>query len=228
MTLRAIRRLIAGPVTLVLLGGLASAAAAQALTTLYGARPPAGSSYVRVVDPSTQPVTVAIGAAPATRLSAAGMIATTYRIEPGGRPVAIAIDGQSLTTSVVLPAGAFLTLIVRRGSDGPRLAAIADTVGDVDGLRAQLRFYNLAAGCRASVQTASGATVFAGIASGESIARTINPVTATLVPHCGATAGRSLRLPQLNAGDRYSIFLIGDAARPALVGNLDLTEPYKK
>jgi hypothetical protein len=207
--------------------GLAAASVAQPLTRLYGARPPAGSSYVRVVNPAAQAASIVIAGGPPATISSAGTIATTYRIVPGGKPIAVTIDGKPPKAALDAAAGTFVTLVVTRRAGSIDLVPIADESGDVDGLRAQLRFYNLVPGCTAALTLESGTAVFDGVAFDDSKSRTINPVTATLVPHCGATAGTSVRLPQLKSGDRYSLFLVGEAAHPGLAGNLDATEPYK-
>jgi alginate O-acetyltransferase complex protein AlgF len=59
------------------------------------------------------------------------------------------------------------------------------------------------------------------VAAGAQDARAINPVSAKLVGQCGAAASAALPLPTLAAGDSYSLFVTGDAAKPVLSGARD-------
>ena len=208
--------------------GLSSStvALAQPETKIYGAKPPAGSSYVRIVDASTSAANVVVGTASAVTLKPSGPIATTYRIVADGKSPNVSIDGKPVSAGTV-PPDKFVTLVYRLGAGGPQLTAISDDPGEDNGLLAQLRFYNLVEGCDASLSLQSGPTVFEGVAADSSRSRSINPVTATLVPKCGTTAGTPLKLPPLKAGDHYSIFLIGSPTGPRAVGNSDATEVYK-
>lgn len=203
-----------------------NAASAQPLTKVYGARPPSGSSYVRVVDGGPAAAKVAVGTEDAVTLSPSGTIATTYRVIPGGKSLTITIDGKS-AAPITVPPDKFLTLVYRPSAAGPKLTTITDDPGEDNGLLAQLRFYNLVPNCAGSLAIDGGPAVFDGVATDASKSRSINPVSATLVPKCGAAAGAGLKLPPLKAGDHYSIFLTGDAAKPVAVGNADATEPYK-
>jgi len=193
---------------------------------LYAPRPPSGSSYVRVVDGGTTAANVAIGSEAPVLLTTTGMIATTYRVVQGHKNFTITINGRAASPMTVAP-DKYLTLIYRPSSSGPKLTAITDDPGEDNGLLAQLRFYNLVSGCTASLTLQNGPTVFEGVAKDESKSRSINPVTATLVPKCETAVGAPLKLPPLKAGDHYSIFLVGSAAKPGAVGNTDITEAYK-
>ena len=181
---------------------------------------------MRVVDGGPAAAKVAVGTEDAVTLSPSGTIATTYRVIPGGKSLTITIDGKT-AAPITVPPDKFLTLVYRPSAAGPKLTTITDDPGEDNGLLAQLRFYNLVPNCAGSLAIEGGPAVFDGVATDASKSRSINPVSATLVPKCGAAAGAGLKLPPLKAGDHYSIFLTGDAAKPVAVGNADATNPTR-
>jgi len=195
------------------------------LAQLYAPRPPAGSAFVRVLNPGAKTVTVAVagGAAqpvgPATR-------ATRYAIVPGGAPYAVQVAGSARRQPAVA-AGSFTTLVLDAAAPTRPLAALADGGGSSDALKAEIRFYNLAAGCAPAVLAlaGNGAAVFNAVAAGTSAARAINPVSAPLVARCGSRSTATFTLPALQPGDHYSLFLTGTAAAPVLQGQRSGTDP---
>jgi alginate O-acetyltransferase complex protein AlgF len=203
--------------------GTASAAAADDMAQLY-ALPPDGSVYVRVVNPSAAPVKVQLGAsAKPETIGATGRIGTDYRAVPGGA-LTLVIDGKPATVAGALPHGGFVTLIAGRA--GAHVQVVVDESPAADGMKAELSAYNLVPACAAAIRVAGGATVFASLASGTRAARAINPVPASLDGACGAHVSAPQALPALKAGDRYSLFLVGTAEQPALVGMINRTEPW--
>jgi len=190
---------------------------------LYAPSPPPGSSYVRVVNAGTAAANVAIGSAAPLTLDSSHRIATAYRVVPGRASVAITVDGKE--SRIAVPPDKFLTVVYRPG--GAKLTTITDDPGEDNPLLAQLRFYNLVAGCPGSLALEKGPSIFSAVAPNEEKSRSINPVVATLTTMCGSRAGTSLKLPLLKARDRYSIFLVGHSSKPVAVGNADSTEPFK-
>lgn len=199
------------------------AQAAGEIARLYAPKPPAGSAYLRVIDLSGQkgPLSFEGGAATAP---AEGEIATLYRIVKGGTPLALTRDGKALADGIVPPADSFSTLVLLP-TGAPRL--IPDPTEGRNDLKAQLRFYNLAAGCTGAVMVQDGPAVFEGVPTFDTRQRSINPIEATLVAKCGDTATPTLKLPPLKAGDHFSLFLVDGASGPTLAGQRDETEPYK-
>ena len=207
--------------------GLSETGAVSAqVNMLYATKIPNGSSFVRVVNGSSTSTTITIGASDPVTLSAAGTVVSSYHLIAGGRSLPITIDGKQ-TTSVMIPANKYLTLIYRPGTSGPQLTTITDNPGDDTGLLAELRFYNLVPGCEASLSLENGPAVFDGVGADQSKSRSINPVAATLIPKCGSSAGTPVKLPLLKAQARYSVFLVGSDAKPAAVGNADATDNAK-
>ncbi|MDC8758290.1 alginate O-acetyltransferase AlgF [Janthinobacterium fluminis] len=207
--------------------GHAALAGAQQteLARLYAAQPPAGAAFVRAVNATGQPLRVALGAGAAEQeLAPRGRIASAYRVVDAARPLALTVNGAAAGAPLTLAPDTFASVVVRAAGTGHTLQTIADTAGNRDGLRAELRFYNLAPACVARLALADGAAVFEQVAEGQSRQRAINPVAATVVGQCGDGAGQRLTLPALKAADHYSIFLLGGAV---LAGQLAQTEPYQ-
>ncbi len=206
----------------------ASAAAEGVLAQLYAARPPAGSSFVRVVNPHVHPLQAQVAQGPVQEIGPDRQ-ATTYAIVKGNQPFDVRIDGKLAGTLQVAP-DTFSTLVPRR--DGGRLSfsVIDDSAGALNALKAELRFYNLAADCAAGQLSVSppGPVLFKDVDPGSSAARAINPVSATLVAGCGAAVSPALALPALQPGDHYSLFLTGTPQAPVLKGQASGTDPYKK
>ena len=98
--------------------------------------------------------------------------------------------------------------------------------GSANDLKAQLRFFNLIPGCEASLKVADGPSVFDAATFGSVKSRAINPVQARLEASCNGRSAPS-RLPQLRAGDHYSLFFREVAGKPTLTGQFDETEPYR-
>jgi len=112
--------------------------------------------------------------------------------------------------------------------DGKLLVMDDSTTSD-DALKAELRFYNLASGCKAGqLQVEGGPTLFAEVKPNASQARAINPVSASLTAGCGVSQAKALALPQLQPGDHYALFLTGTASQPVLRGELGSTAPFER
>jgi hypothetical protein len=226
---------IAPPVmrhALLALAALSSLAAAQAegtLAQLYAARPPAGSSFVRVVHPDAGNLRVKIADGPEQTLSGSKP-ASSYAIVKGDTPFAIQLDGKSAGSMKVAP-GSFTTLVPRSPGKNAagRFTAIDDSGGSQDALKAELRFYNLSTDCaEGSLQVApAGPALFKGVAPAASASRSINPVSAQLGATCGQAASAPISLPQLQPGDHYSLFLTGTASAPVLRGQASATDAYR-
>ncbi|MGF6419253.1 alginate O-acetyltransferase complex protein AlgF [Stenotrophomonas sp. AN71] len=208
----------------------ASAAVAQQaapegrLAQLYAPRPPAGSAFVRVLNPG--PTTVVAGIANGADQRVGGATrATRYAIVEGGKPFTVRVAGAARTQAAVA-AGSFSTLVLDAAAPAKPLTVLEDGGGSSDALKAEIRFYNLAGNCTQGTLAMAdkGAVVFPAVAGGRSAARGINPVKARLVARCGGKDSGPLELPALQPGDHYSLFLTGGAAAPVLQGQLSGTD----
>lgn len=214
--------------TLALSALAGNAMAEGAFAQLYAARPPAGSSFVRIVNPDATPLRVQIAGGPAQQ-AGADKPATTYAIVKGNQPFNVLVDGKPAASLHVAP-DTFSTLIPKQEGGKLTFAIIDDSNGAQDALKAELRFYNLAADCAAGqlAVSPSGPTLFADVKPGASAARAINPVSATLATSCGAAVSKPQALPALQPGDHYSLFLTGPADAPVLRGQVSATDPYSR
>ncbi len=216
---------------LLALAGLSALAAAHAegtLAQLYAARPPAGSSFVRIVHPDAGALRVKIADGPEQTLSG-GKPASSYAIVKGDTPFSILLDGKNAGPMKVAP-GSFTTLVPRQGKNAAaRFIAIDDSGGSQDALKAELRFYNLSADCaEAALQVApTGPVLFKDVAPGTAAQRAINPVSAQLGASCGSATSAPLALPQLQPGDHYSLFMTGKAGMPVLRGQPSAIDTYR-
>ena len=195
---------------------------------LYAPRPPAGSTFVRVVNPTDRSVEVRIGGGPPQKISASSEVGTIFRIAPGNKPLKISIDGRTPTGDLIPPANKFVTLILKPAQEHFGLTSLFEETTQIDALRADLRFYNLIDGCKGALRVVDGPQIFDGVATEESRRRSINPVEATLIAECGDVLSSRWKLPALKPGDHYSIFLLGDRNGPTLKGQQDETEPYRE
>jgi alginate O-acetyltransferase complex protein AlgF len=202
-------------------------AGAEDVASLYGPQPPAEAAYLRVLNASSAPVQLSFtGGGPAQRVAPHAV--TRYSVLRPGEPLRVTIDGRAvggLDGAAVAATGQYVTIAVDRDAKGWHARSIVARQDQLDGLKATLRAFNFAANCGASGATigiaGAGATVFGGLADGSVQTRAINPVSASLVGQCGSASTAPLALPQLAAGDGYSLFVVGDAAKPVLVGARD-------
>lgn len=198
------------------------------LSQLYAARPPAGSSFVRVVNPLPELLQVQVADGASQRIGPPAP-ATSYAIVAGGRRFAVRVGGKAVATLEAQP-DRFTTWVLRR--DGARYAftAIDDTGEPPDALKAELRFYNLVPGCAsAQLQIApAGAVVLRDVPPLGAGGRAVNPVRAQLVALCGTASSEARSLPELQAGDHLSLFMAGTAARPMLMLQPSRTDAFKR
>ena len=205
----------------------AQQADAQDIGRLYAARPPAGYAFVRVV--------IADNAKGAGNIRMAlsevhiddGAIASRYRAVRAGKPVSVSIDGSVVKGQIVPVADQFSTIVAERNGSGWSSYVIEEGQSNLNDLKAQLRFFNLSCGGQASLRVADGPVIFDVAAVKNFRSRTINPVQARLEVLCDGQS-TSFALPQLRAGDHFSIFLRGKVGEPLnLSGQFDETEPYR-
>ncbi|HRK38865.1 MAG TPA: alginate O-acetyltransferase AlgF [Burkholderiaceae bacterium] len=197
--------------------------AAGGLAGLYAEQPPAGSVFVRLLNPAT-PVQVAWTGGKPTALPLAGNLATAYRVmDPAKRPE-LSVNGKPMSVDKINMSASYATWVV--SASGPDVVVIVDESPPANALKVVLRITNLVPDCQVTLKTAEGANVVEGLPVWQSKARAINPVKASLIAQCGAVASAPYVLPSLQAGDRFSVFVYGTARGPLLSGQIDATEAY--
>ena len=175
--------------TLLALGlALAAAGAARAegaFAQLYAARPPAGSSFVRIVNPESAPMRAQVAGGPAQDIGPSS--------PPPPTPSSKATRNSRCRWTASPPAPCRWRQTAsppwsRRDGGKVTLARIDDSGGAQDALKAELRFYNLIPGCAGAALKVSpqGPTLFDDI----------KPQTAAARHQSRAGfAGRRLRRP---------------------------------
>lgn len=199
------------------------------LAGLYAAAPPAGSAFVRVVQTDDRAVEVHFDrSGPAVSLPSEplGNIATPYRVAAAGQLPRLLVNGVPLAIDFKPRAGAYTTWALVADGSGHRVHPVQDELPPANALRAVLRLTNLVPGCEANLSLSGGGDVFSALATWQSKARLIQPVKAGLVVRCGLSSSLEFTLPLLQAGDRYSLFVVGTPAQPALKGQIDSTVPF--
>ena len=200
--------------------------AAQEIGRLYDTRPPPGYAFIRMVAGGDLKVGVKLRVDAVELPVGENDVASRYRAVRADRPVKLSVDGATIGESITPLPDKFYTLIVTRNGAGWSGLAIDEGQGSANDLKAQLRFFNLIPGCEASLKIADGPSVFDAATFGSVKSRAINPVQAQLEASCNGRSAPS-RLPQLRAGDHYSLFFREVAGKPALTGQFDETEPYR-
>jgi hypothetical protein len=211
-----------------LVGLLTAPAAAQEIGRLYAARPPQGYAFVRIATADVAArVDLVRNGQGATEIGGA-TTATRYRAVPGDKALTIAIDGAMLDLAAMPRPDEFSTVVIHRDATGWRASVISEGQANLDDLKAQLRFFNLAGGCDATLKVAGGPQIFAATAPATVRARAVNPVRADVEAGCGDRTA-TLALPQLRPGDHFSMFLRAvPGAGLALSGQFDETEPFRE
>ncbi len=212
---------------LVVLALLASAAGAghAAGTALYDTGPASDSAFVRFVNALGHPAEV---------VPEGGQARLPLSVEkPVGEFVSIRPDtviqgsfraqGQRAAVAVKTAPGGFSSVVLR--SAGPArpltVTVLTETPDDFSALRASLGFASLDSACvPAGLQTAGKAVaIFSDVAVDQLQRRQVNPVALVVQATCGGRpVGQTLSLGQLQAGQRYSVFLLPAASgAPRLV-----------
>lgn len=212
-------------VLVILTGAVSAFAQKPAVAQLYPGVPPEGSSFVRVVNPSGDPVRLNIaGTEEQHPISETTNIATNYKAINPVRPLAVMVDGKPVPGLIKIEPNQTVTLVLKRTGDVLSLTPILDSMQGRNALKADLRVYNLAAGCVANILANKEVKVFSDVPTGSALRRSINPIAVEFFANCGGKASAGLVPPQLQAGSRFSLFVTGDPANPTLSGMADVLQ----
>jgi alginate O-acetyltransferase complex protein AlgF len=221
-----------GFAALAVVGG-AQCGAAAADGRLYPSGPPNGVAYLRFVNLTPREVTItsaaakiAIPADPAHRVGefdpvTPGVSLTgTAEFGQAGRPIDLKLAANEFATVAVVPAGAGEIAV----------SVFRETPSDFNALKSSLGLFNADKGCAAARLVAGDnhQQVIGDVAPGAVGRRQVNPVNADLAVACGDPAhALPARLGQLNAGDRYSVFVAAGTAGPEIVAQRDEQAPLR-
>ncbi len=195
-------------------GALTPAVQAQEIP-LYETGPAEDSAFIRFVNSTNAPLEVkAAGAKTSLALDAANP-ASNFLPAPAKR----ALKGELVRGAVATPTettvapGEFATVIALPDEKGGlAVHTLREMPDDFNALKASVGLYNLSPACADATVKAAGrkVTLFGGVAAGEASKRLqINPVPLSVQLFCaGQESGEPVSLGTLEAGERYTLFLV--------------------
>lgn len=224
---------LAGAAALAAVAALPCGTSNAAEGRLYPSGPPNGVAYLRFVNLTSKEVTIS---SPAAKIAIppddAHRVGEFDPVAPGTELTGSAqLGAVTKPIDVTLKANEFATVAVSAdGVDGISLTVFRDTPSDFNAQKSSLALFNADKGCPQGQLVAgdSHVSVIADVAPGATGRRLVNPVDAQLAVACGDPAQATpAKLGRLNAGDRYSIFVIGSASGPQVVAQRDEQAPYR-
>jgi alginate O-acetyltransferase complex protein AlgF len=208
-------------------------AAIAAEGRLYPSGPPNGVAYLRFVNLAPREVTIVSPAAKiALPADDAHRVGEFDPVTPGVALTGSAQFGEaSKPVNVTLAANEFVTVAVTAdGADGVALTVFRETPSDFNALKSSLALFNTDKSC-AKAQLVAGDNhqpVISDVAPGAIGRRLVNPVDAALGVACGDPAQAApAKLGQLNAGDRYSVFVVASGPDREIVAQRDEQAPFR-
>ncbi|WP_233235837.1 alginate O-acetyltransferase AlgF [Bordetella sp. LUAb4] len=200
---------------LLALAGMLSTTAAMAVEVpLYETGPAEDSSFVRFVNGGEKPVDViATGSNARISLDAAKPASDFMAIRAGKAIEGVLARGTAKqNVSVTVKPGEFASVIgLDDAAGGLRSVTVLESPDDFNALKASVAFYNVDAQCASAALLAAGRNVVLldGVPEGQVKRRQINPVPLSVQLSCGGQAvGQPLDLGTLEAGQRYTVFLV--------------------
>ena len=210
------------------LPGQASAAEGR----LYPSGPPNGVAYLRFVNLAPGEVTIT---SPAAKIvipaDDAHRVGEFDPVTPGVALSGSAQLGEATKPiNVTLAANEFVTVAVIADGDGIALDVFRETPSDFNALKSSLALFNADKDC-AKAQLVAGdnhQSVIPDVAPDAIGRRLVNPVDVALGVACGDPAQAvPAKLGQLNAGDRYSIFVVAGKSGAQVVAQRDEQAPFQ-
>jgi len=200
---------------------------------LYPSGPPNGVAYLRFVNLAPHEVTITSPAAKITiAADDAKRVGEFDPVPPGVALTGSAQLGEATKPiNVTLAANEFATVAVSAdGADGVTLTVFRETPTDFNALKSSLGLFNADKACD-KAQLVAGDNhqpVISDVAPGAVGRRQVNPVNTALGVACGDPAQAvPVKLGQLNAGDRYSIFVVATGPGRDIVAARDEQAPYR-
>jgi len=193
---------------------------------LYPTGPPEDSAFIRFVNGTTQSLqVVAYKGQSRLTLDAGQPVSPFYPVTASGTIKGTLSSGKhQLPIRVKAQPGEFVTVVALPDVTGIRQVSVHDRPDDFNGLKASLGFFNLDGSCIDARLRPAGRNVdlFKGVGQGHLQRHSINPVKLSLQLLCaGVNAGPALDLGGLEAGERYSVFLLPSSSGPRLLAATD-------
>jgi hypothetical protein len=227
------RRLIAALAVSIGLGLAASHGAGAEGGRLYPSGPPHGVAYLRFANLSGGMVKVTSAAATLVLpADDANRVGHYDPVTPGNElSGTVDLGGKTQPIKMTLKPNEFLTVAVTDGGGAPKVTLMRETPTDFNALKSSLVLYNLEDKCAGAELVAgdSRIKVISGIAPDGLGRRLVNPVDVALAVDCGDKAsGAAVKLGQMAAGERYSIFYFArPGAAPQVLALRDEMTPFR-
>jgi hypothetical protein len=181
---------------------------------LYATGPSKDAAFVRFVNAGNAPMQVkAVGSSKSgISLSATQSVSPFYPVR-GNDIVKGLFKSMRLRSDIALNVkpGEFATVIAMPGESVIKQTILRETPEDFNALKVSLALYNLDAKCNAARLNVLGRSVslFDNVPSGTLQRRALNPVSIGVQLICnGLATSAKLELGELQAGQRYSIFVL--------------------
>jgi hypothetical protein len=216
-----------------IIAALHCGAAVAAEGRLYPSGPPNGVAYLRFVNLASHEVTIVSPAAKiAVPADDAHRVGEFDPVTPGvALTGSVQLGEATKPIDVTLLPNEFVTVAVTAdGADGLAVTLVREVPSDFNALKSSLALFNLDKGCAPAQLVAGDAhqSVIQDVAPGAIGRRLVNPVDAALAVSCGDPAQvMPAKLGQLNAGDRYSIFVAAGASGREVVAQRDEQAPFR-
>jgi hypothetical protein len=229
---RPIRRVLGGVALLAALAAMQPGPSFAAEGRLYPSGPPNGVAYLRFVNLAPSEVTIT---SPAAKIvmpaDDAHRVGEFDPVTPGVALTGSAQLGEATKPiNVTLTANEFVTVAVTADGDGIAVSVLRETPSDFNAMKSSLALFNADKNC-APAQLVAGDNhqpVIADVAPDAVGRRLVNPVNVALAVACGDPAQAvPAKLGQLNAGDRYSVFVLAGKAGPEIVAARDEQAPFR-
>lgn len=202
---------------LLALAGLLSTTAAMAVEVpLYETGPAEDSSFVRFVNGGQQAVEViATGSNARLSLDTAKPASNFQPIKAGKAIEGALVRGSTRqNVSVTVQPGEFASVVgLDDAKGGLRSVIVREQPDDFNALKASVAFYNVDAQCASAALLAAGRNIVLvdDVPEGQVKRRQINPVPLSVQLSCGGQpVGKPVDLGTLEAGQRYTVFLVPD------------------
>ncbi len=195
------------------MAGMVSMACAAEIQ-LYDTGPSEESSYVRFINATDSPISITSskGAAKITLgIKDDGRVTHFFTVKSGTTlSASIQSQARKVTVDVVGKPWEYLTIsVLPEGAKKIKTMLVRETPTDFNAMRASLALFNLDENCGVAAMQggAKNTTILEGIKPFTVQRRLINPVKLAATLGCGK-GSTGLDIPQLEAGGRYSVFLL--------------------
>ena len=198
------------------LASVAGSSLASAEPQLYETGPAEDSSYVRFVNATGNPVSIT-SAKKSARLELSAQAdgrATKFFAVKSGTELAATIQakGGKVDVKIVGKAWEYITIaVLPDGATRLKTVLVRETPTDFNAMRSSVALFNLDAACSgAALQGGAKNVTILDIVKPFTVKRRlVNPINLTATVGCGEkSADSAVNMAQLQAGERYSVFLL--------------------